>query len=105
MSEQLSTPWRNVNQAAARAQVSRKVIYREVKARRLRAARVGGRKSSSFFSLWIDSWLKPRRRRRSRSSDGVFGSVAQRINQFVTHRRSTCSPARDAETATTSLET
>ena len=39
------TPWLTVRQAAQRAQCGVKLIYREVKAERLRAARVGGRRS------------------------------------------------------------
>lgn len=53
-----ATPWRTVGQAAARAQVGQKTIYREVKAGRLRAARVGGRRELRFRDEWIDAWLE-----------------------------------------------
>lgn len=53
-----NTPWRTVEQAAARAQTGTKLIYREVKAGRLRAARVGGRRELRFRDEWIDSWLE-----------------------------------------------
>lgn len=52
------TPWRNAEQAAARGLVSVKVIYAEVKAGRLRAAVVGGRRSLRFRDDWIDQWLE-----------------------------------------------
>lgn len=51
------TPWRTVEDAAARGLVSKKVIYREVKAKRLRAARVGGRKELRLLDEWVDDWL------------------------------------------------
>lgn len=53
-----STPWRTAGEAAARARCSVKVIYREVKARRLRAAVVGGRRALRFRDEWIDAWLE-----------------------------------------------
>jgi len=52
-----ATPWRTVEQAAARAQTGVKLIYREVKAGRLRAARVGGRRELRLTDEWIDAWL------------------------------------------------
>jgi excisionase family DNA binding protein len=51
------SPWLTVPQAAARAQVGDKTIYREVKAGRLRAARVGGKRSLRFRVEWIDAFL------------------------------------------------
>lgn len=51
------TPWRTAEEAAARAQVGLKLIYREVKAGRLRAARVGGRRDLRLLDQWVDDWL------------------------------------------------
>jgi hypothetical protein len=34
-----------------------KTIYREVKAGRLRAARVGGRRELRLLPEWVDAWL------------------------------------------------
>ncbi len=51
------TPWRTAKQAATRALVSVKVIYREVGAKRLRHARVGGRRELRFLDTWVDEWL------------------------------------------------
>jgi hypothetical protein len=33
------------------------LIYREVRAKRLRAARIGGRRELRFKAEWIDEWL------------------------------------------------
>ncbi len=52
------TPWLTAEQAAARAQVGSKLIYREVKAGRLRAARIGGRRELRFLVGWVDAWLE-----------------------------------------------
>jgi excisionase family DNA binding protein len=53
-----ATPWRTVEEAAARAHVSKKTIYGEVKRKRLRAARVGGRRELRLRDEWIDEWLE-----------------------------------------------
>ena len=55
---QVVTPWKTADQAAARAQVGVKLIYREAKAGRLRAAYVGGRRQLRFLDRWIDEWLE-----------------------------------------------
>ncbi len=55
--EALQTPWLTVKEAAARARCGSKLIYREVRAGRLRAARVGGRRELRFLDQWIDEWL------------------------------------------------
>jgi hypothetical protein len=34
-----------------------KTIYREVKAGRLRAARIGGRRELRLLPEWVDAWL------------------------------------------------
>ena len=52
------TPWLIPKQAAARAQVGIKTIYREVAAGRLKAARVGGRRELRLRAEWIDEWLE-----------------------------------------------
>jgi len=51
------SPWLTVREAAARARVGVKVIYREVKASRLRAARVGQRRDLRLLAEWVDAWL------------------------------------------------
>jgi excisionase family DNA binding protein len=58
MADEQKTPWRNVKQAATRGLVSPRTIYGEVKAGRLRAAIVGGRRSMRFRDEWIDAWLE-----------------------------------------------
>ena len=51
------TPWLTVREAAARARCGIKLIYREVKAGRLQATRVSGRRTLRFLREWIDAWL------------------------------------------------
>ena len=52
-----TSPWLTVSEAADRARCGVKLIYREVRARRLRAARVGGRRELRLRTEWIDTWL------------------------------------------------
>jgi excisionase family DNA binding protein len=51
------SPWLTVTEAAARARCGPKLIYREVKAGKLRAARVGGRRDLRLLAEWVDAWL------------------------------------------------
>ena len=53
----LITPWLTVAEAAERARCGPKLIYREVRAGRLKAARVGGRRELRLLPEWIDAWL------------------------------------------------
>lgn len=50
--------WLDATSAAARAQVGRRIIYAEVTAGRLKAARVGGRRELRFRIEWVDTWLE-----------------------------------------------
>ena len=51
------SPWLTVDEAADRARCGPKLIYREVRARRLAAARVGGRRELRLRAEWVDDWL------------------------------------------------
>jgi excisionase family DNA binding protein len=51
------TPWRTVKQVAERAQCGDGLVYREIRAGRLRAARIGGRRDLRIHDDWIDQWL------------------------------------------------
>jgi hypothetical protein len=54
------TPWLTAQEAAERARVSLKVIYRAVRQDAtvpLRVARVGGRRDLRFLPEWVDDWL------------------------------------------------
>jgi excisionase family DNA binding protein len=51
------SPWLTVEEAADRARCGVKTIYREVRAGRLKAARVGGRRELRLLSGWVDEWL------------------------------------------------
>lgn len=52
------TPWLTVEQARRIAQVGPKLLYREIAAGRLRAARIGGRRELRVRRDWIDAWLE-----------------------------------------------
>jgi excisionase family DNA binding protein len=51
------SPWLTVEEAARRARCGVKTIYREVRARRLQAARIGGRRELRLLPEWVDEWL------------------------------------------------
>jgi DNA binding domain, excisionase family len=53
----IDKPWLTVAEAADRARCGVKLIYREVKAGRLRAAKVGGRRELRLLPEWVDQWL------------------------------------------------
>jgi excisionase family DNA binding protein len=53
-----TTPWLRVGEAAEYARCGRKLLYREVAAGRLRAARVGGRREIRTRCEWLDEWLQ-----------------------------------------------
>lgn len=53
-----ATPWMKVRQAADRARCGSKLLYREVKAGRLKAVRIGGRRELRFRPEYIDAWLE-----------------------------------------------
>jgi excisionase family DNA binding protein len=53
-----SPVWLRPAEAAARARVGVQLIYREVQAGRLRAARVGGRRELRFKADYVDAWLE-----------------------------------------------
>ena len=50
-------PWLTVREAAGRARCGVKTIYREVRERRLKAARIGGRRELRLKPEWVDDWL------------------------------------------------
>lgn len=52
------TTWLTVKGAADRALCGTQLIYREVKAGRLRAARIGGRRELRLKPAWVDEWLE-----------------------------------------------
>jgi excisionase family DNA binding protein len=52
------SPWLTPAEAAQRARVGIKTIYREVRAGRLKAARVGGRRELRLLAEHIDTWLR-----------------------------------------------
>jgi excisionase family DNA binding protein len=51
------TPWITVDEGASRARCGIKLIYREVRAGRLKAVRIGGRRELRLRPEWIDTWL------------------------------------------------
>ena len=53
-----ATDWLTVDQARQVAQCGAKLIYREIKAERLRAARIGNRRDLRIRRDWTDAWLE-----------------------------------------------
>ena len=53
-----ATPWLNVSQTAKYMCCGPKLIYREIAARRLRAAVIGGRRAYRIKVEWIDAYLE-----------------------------------------------
>jgi excisionase family DNA binding protein len=52
------TPWLTAGEAAERIRISKKTLYQEVGAGRLRAARIGGRRNLRFLPEWCDQYLE-----------------------------------------------
>jgi excisionase family DNA binding protein len=57
-STKIPSPWLTVAEAAQRARCGVKTVYREVRADRLRAARIGGRRELRLRPEWVDAWLE-----------------------------------------------
>jgi excisionase family DNA binding protein len=57
-SDPAPSPWLTVRESAGRGRCSPKTIYAEVKAGRLRAARIGGRRNLRLLPEWVDEWLE-----------------------------------------------
>lgn len=51
------TVWLTVEQARAVIQCGSKLVYREIRAGRLRASRIGGRRDLRIHRDWIDQYL------------------------------------------------
>ena len=58
MSEITVSPWLNLTESARYAKRGRRFLAREIKAGRLKAARVGGRGEYISRPEWIDAWLE-----------------------------------------------
>jgi excisionase family DNA binding protein len=52
------SPWLNIKQAAAYVHRGRDFIGREIRAGRLRAARIGGRGEILTRAEWLDAWVQ-----------------------------------------------
>ncbi len=52
------SPWLTIDEAREVAKVGARLLYREIKAGRLRAARIGGRRDLRIHRAWIDTWLE-----------------------------------------------
>ncbi|MFN7982941.1 MAG: hypothetical protein U0Q11_13865 [Vicinamibacterales bacterium] len=52
------SPWLNAEQAGDYVQRSKRFLAREVRAGRLRAAAIGGRRELFFRTEWLDEWLE-----------------------------------------------
>jgi excisionase family DNA binding protein len=58
MNEDHTSPWLTAGEAADYVRCGSKIVYREVGAGRMRAARVGGRRELRFRREWLDEWLE-----------------------------------------------
>ncbi len=54
----LDSPWWRIREAAQYARCGPKVIYNAVRAGRLRAVRLGGRRELRIRRDWVDAWLE-----------------------------------------------
>jgi hypothetical protein len=52
------SPWWNLKRGAAYADRHPQTLAREIKAGRLRAARIGDRKEYFLLKEWIDDWME-----------------------------------------------
>jgi excisionase family DNA binding protein len=52
------SPWLSAAEAAQRAGVGKRLIYREIRAGRLRAAVIGRRRELRLLVDWVDAWLE-----------------------------------------------
>ncbi len=51
-------PWLTLQQASTLVQIHQATLRREIRRARLRAARVGGRRSIRLRRSWLDAWLE-----------------------------------------------
>jgi excisionase family DNA binding protein len=52
-----NSPWLTVTEVCEVAKCGAKLVYREIKAGRLRAAHIGGRRDIRVHRDWIDEYL------------------------------------------------
>jgi len=57
VAEQPASPWLKIAEARQVAKVGARLLYREIKAGRLRSARIGGRRDIRIHVDWINAWL------------------------------------------------
>jgi excisionase family DNA binding protein len=53
-----TSPWLTVDQARQIAECGAKLLYREIRAGRFRAARIGNRRDLRIHRTWVDEWLE-----------------------------------------------
>lgn len=51
------SPWLKIAEARQIAKVGARLLYREIRAGRLRSARIGARRDIRIHRDWIDEWL------------------------------------------------
>lgn len=54
---QPTSPWLTIAEARTIAKVGARLLYREIKAGRLRCARIGARRDIRIHVEWINEWL------------------------------------------------
>jgi excisionase family DNA binding protein len=53
-----ASPWLTIKESCPVAKCGAKTLYREIRAGRLRAARIGHRRDIRIHRDWIDQWLQ-----------------------------------------------
>jgi excisionase family DNA binding protein len=54
----VASPWMNIREASRHARLSTKILRREIRAGRLRAGRVGGRREFRLRREWLDAYIE-----------------------------------------------
>ncbi len=71
VAESQPSPWLTIKEARLIAKCGVKLLYREIAAGRLRAARIGNRRDLRVHRDWLDQWLV-------RSSEPI--EIARRVS-------------------------
>jgi excisionase family DNA binding protein len=82
MSNSSNPIWLTLSEAAHRARTSAPTLRREVRARRLRCARVGGRRAMRFRPAWIDEWLEQTSTPAQEDAESAASRPSRNVSSF-----------------------